>query len=76
MSAGTYAYVSCDGRDSDAAPGRRLCPERIEEGRTEAQARKIARERGWLTCVHADGSKPIRGIGLGLFDYCPAHKPS
>lgn len=71
MSAGTHAYVSCNGHDGN----HRYCTERIDEGATKAEARRVARSRGWLTSVYSNGTKPYKGGPLGLFDFCPAHKP-
>ena len=75
MSAGTHAYISCDHMDMAAPPGRRGCPARIEEGWTKAEVRRIARKRGWLTGVHADGTPGTRYF-RGMWDYCPEHKPA
>ena len=75
MSAGTHAYINCDHLDKSAPPGRRGCAERIEEGQTRAEVRRIAKARGWLTGVHMDGSPGTRDF-RGLWDYCPAHKPA
>jgi hypothetical protein len=74
VSAGSNAYVSCNNLDRSKPPGERLCHERIEEGETAAQARAIARKRGWLVRVHASGAKPSRP-SYGRFDFCPRHRP-
>lgn len=74
MSAGTYAYVSCDHHDRDAPAGLRLCYARIEEGSTKAEARRAARKAGWLTAVHHDGTPGTRRLP-GLWDFCAEHKP-
>jgi hypothetical protein len=74
VTAGTWAYVSCNYLDREAPAGRRHCDSEIRELGTVAQARKIARAAGWLTQVHPDGSKPSRP-SLAGFDYCPEHRP-
>lgn len=75
MTAGTHAYVACNGWDSTELGGKRYCTERIEEGSTKAEARRIARRRGWLTGVHSGGQPSTRKLP-GWFDFCPAHKPA
>ena len=76
MSAGTHAYIACDYRNPDAPAGQqRMCPERIDEGQTRAEVRRIAKSRGWLTVVHMDG-RPGTRDWRGLWDYCPAHHPA
>lgn len=74
MTAVVHAYVSCDHADQTPA-GPQRCPGRID-GETKAGARRIARQRGWLTGVHHDGTKPVRGFGPAIFDFCPDHKPA
>jgi hypothetical protein len=76
MTASTHAYVSCDHHDGSKPKGDpgRWCEARINEGATKAEARKIARRRGWLTGVHSDGTKPSRP-SWGHFDFCPLHHP-
>lgn len=74
MTAVSSAYVSCDYRDRTATYGSPGCAERID-GETKAAARRIARQRGWLTGVHHDGTKPLRGFSPAIFDFCPTHKP-
>jgi hypothetical protein len=71
VTAGTSAYVWCDYLDMTAPPGRRVCPGRIEEGQTRAEARRAAKKLGWAVAVHVRSTK--RG---GDFDYCPDHKPA
>lgn len=69
MTAVAYAYVTCD-----HSPGGQQCPERIG-GQTKAAVRRTASQRGWLTGVHHDGTKPRLG-GPAVFDFCPSHKPA
>jgi len=75
MSAGLSAYVTCDHLDRSAPVGHKMCPERIDEGETKAEVRRVARQRGWLTGVHSDGSRGTRQLP-GRWDYCPGHKPT
>jgi hypothetical protein len=78
MSAGTTAWVACNYLGDPSAPigdpARRLCTDRIDEGRTVAEARTIARSRGWLTAVTHTGRRAYPGGIRGSFDFCSQHK--
>jgi hypothetical protein len=69
MAAYTSVRLGCDFFDPEAPEGEQLCHESVDIGGTPAQARKAARELGWVTGVRSSLGRRFDK------DYCPAHKP-